>query len=67
MLECVTLGCPSIVVKKKDGTLRLCIDFRKFNKVTLKNKYHFPRIYDLFDQLWGAHIFSKVDLRYGYH
>ena len=54
-------------MKRKDGTLRLCIDFRQSNKVTIKNKYPFPRIDDLFDQLKGAHIFSKIDLRSGYH
>jgi hypothetical protein len=54
-------------VKKKDGTLRLCIDFRQLNKVTVKNKYPLSRIDDLFDQLKGAKIFSKIDLRSGYH
>ena len=54
-------------VKKKDGTLRLCIDYRKLNKVTVKNKYSLPRIDDLFDQMRGAKVFSKIDLRYGYH
>jgi hypothetical protein len=56
-----------LFVKKKDGTLRLCIDFRQLNKVTVKNKYPLPRIDDLFDQLKNAKIFSKIDLRSGYH
>jgi hypothetical protein len=60
-------GAPVLFVKKKDGTLRLCIDFRQLNKVTVKNKYPFPRIDDLFDQLKDAKIFSKIDLRSGYH
>ena len=54
-------------MNKKDGTLKLCIDYRKLNKATLKNKYPFPRIDDLFDQMRGAKVFSKIDLRYGYH
>ena len=54
-------------VKKKDGTLRLCIDYRQLNKVTVKNKYPLPRIDDLFDQMRGAKVFSKIDLRSGYH
>jgi hypothetical protein len=54
-------------VKKKDGTLRLCIDYRQLNKVTIKNKYPLPRIDDFFDQLKGAKVFSKIDLRSGYY
>jgi hypothetical protein len=54
-------------VKKKYGTLSLCIDFTQLNKVTIKNKYHFPRIGDLFDQLNGARVFSKSDLISCYH
>jgi hypothetical protein len=60
-------GAPILFVKKKDGTLRLCIDFRQLNKSTIKNKYPLPRIDDLFDQLRGEKIFSKIDLRSGYH
>ena len=56
-----------LFVKKKDGTLWLCIDYRQLNKLTIKNKYPLSRIDDLFDQLKGASIFSKIDLRYGYH
>jgi hypothetical protein len=53
--------------KKKDGTLRLCIDFRQLNKVTIKNTYHFPSIDDLFDQLKDANLLSNIDLMSGYH
>jgi hypothetical protein len=60
-------GAPVLFVKKKDGTLRLCIDYRQLNKVTVKNKYPLPRIDDLFDQLKGAKVFSKIDLRSIYH
>ena len=58
-------GAQVLFVKKKDGTLRLCIDFRHLNKVTVKNKYPLPRIDYLFDHLRGARIFSKIDLRSG--
>jgi hypothetical protein len=60
-------GAPVLFVKKKDGTLHLCIDYRQLNKVTAKNRYPLPRIDDLFDQLKGARVFSKIDLRSGYH
>jgi hypothetical protein len=60
-------GAPVLFVKNKNGTLRICIEFRKCNKVTVKNKYPFPRIDDLFDQLNDAKIFSKIDLWLGYH
>ena len=56
-----------LFVKKEDGTLRLCIDYRKLNKLAIKNKYPLPIIDDLFNQLKGASIFSKIDLRSGYH
>ena len=60
-------GAPVLFVKKKYGSLRLCIDYRQLNKVTIRNQYPFPRIDDLFDQLQGAKVFSKIDLRSGYH
>ena len=60
-------GAPVLFVKKKDGTLRMCIDYRQINKVTVKNKYPLPRIEDLFDQLKGAGVFSKIDRRSGYY
>ena len=56
-----------LFVKKKDGTLRLCIDYRELNKVTVKNKYPLPKIDDMFDQLQESCVFSKIDLRSGYH
>ncbi|KAA0035365.1 ty3-gypsy retrotransposon protein [Cucumis melo var. makuwa] len=60
-------GAPVLFVKKKDGSMRLCIDYRKLNKVTNKNRYPLPRIDDLFDQLQEATVFSKIDLRLEYH
>jgi hypothetical protein len=60
-------GCPTLFVKKKDESLRLCIEYRPLNAVTIKNKCHFPRIDVLFDQLVGAKVFPKIDLRSGYH
>nr|GEV51884.1 reverse transcriptase domain-containing protein [Tanacetum cinerariifolium] len=58
---------PILYVKKKDGSLRLCIDYRKLNKLTVKNRYLLPRINDLFDQLQGSSVYSKIDLRSSYH
>jgi hypothetical protein len=62
-----TWGAPMLFVKKKDETLRFCIDFGQLNKVTIKNKYPLPRIDDLFDQLKNEMLFLKIDLRSGYH
>ena len=60
-------GAPVLLVKKKDETMRLCVDYRQLNKVTIKNKYHLPRIDNLMDQLVGDCVFSMIDLRSGYH
>ena len=60
-------GAPMLFVKKKDGSMRLYIDYRELNRATVRNKYPLPRIEDLFDQLQGAQVFSKIDLRSGYH
>ncbi|GKB90956.1 putative reverse transcriptase domain-containing protein [Tanacetum coccineum] len=60
-------GAPILFVKKKDGSFRMCIDYRELNKLTVKNRYPLPRIDDLFDQLQGSSIYSKIDLRSCYH
>ncbi|GJS44219.1 putative reverse transcriptase domain-containing protein [Tanacetum coccineum] len=60
-------GAPVLFVKKKDGTFRMCIDYQELNKLTVKNRYPLPRINDLFDQLQGSSVYSKIDLRSGYH
>jgi hypothetical protein len=60
-------GAPVLFVEKKYGTQRMCMDYRSLNEVTIKNKYPLPRIEDLFDQMKGASVFSKIDLRSGYH
>ncbi|GKD43704.1 putative reverse transcriptase domain-containing protein [Tanacetum coccineum] len=60
-------GAPILFVKKKDGSFRMCIDYRELNKLMVKNRYPLPRIDDLFDQLQGSSVYSKIDLRSGYH
>jgi hypothetical protein len=61
------MEAPVLFLKNKDGTFRMYIDYQELNKTTIKNKYPLPHIDDLFDQLQGAQIFSKIDLRLGYH
>jgi hypothetical protein len=65
--SCSPWGSPALFVKKKDGSLWMCVDYRPLNAVTIKNKYPLPRIDVLFDQLADAKVFSKIDLRSGYH
>ena len=65
--SCSPWGAPSLFVKKKDGTNRLVQDYRPINQATIQNKYPLPRINDLYDQLAGSSVFSKLDLRLGYH
>lgn len=60
-------GAPILIIKKKYGTLRLCIDYQQLKKFTIKKKYPIPRINDLFDQMKGTNVFSKIDLRSRYH
>ncbi|GJX19710.1 putative reverse transcriptase domain-containing protein [Tanacetum coccineum] len=60
-------GAPVLFVKKKDGSFQMCIDYRELNKLTVKNRYPLPRIDDLFDRLQGSRVYSRIDLRYGYH
>ena len=60
-------GAPVLFVKKKDGSLRICNDYRRLNHVTVKRKYPLPRINELYDQLQGPAYFSKIDVRSGYH
>nr|GFC18712.1 putative reverse transcriptase domain-containing protein [Tanacetum cinerariifolium] len=65
--EFLTLGPSILFVKKKDGSFRMCIDYRELNKLTVKNRYLLLRIDDLFDQLQASRVYSKIDLRSSYH
>ncbi|GJU61577.1 putative reverse transcriptase domain-containing protein [Tanacetum coccineum] len=65
--NCTPWGAPILFVKKKDGSFRMCIDYRELNKLTIKNHYPLPKIDDLFDQLQGSSVYSKINLRSGYH
>ena len=60
-------GAPVLFVKKKDGSLGLCLDYRQLNRVTIRNQYPLPRIDELINQLQGSQVYSKIDLRSGYH
>jgi hypothetical protein len=60
-------GAPVLFIEKKDGTQRMCVDYHSLNAVTIKNKYPLPQNEDLFDQMKGVSVFSKIDLRLGYH
>jgi hypothetical protein len=60
-------GALELFVEEKDGTQWTCVDYHSLNEVTIKNKYPLPQIKDLFDQMKGASVFSKIDLRSGYH